>query len=283
MDLIDTHVHLMHPELFAYPWCAGNPALQRRFNLEDYRAAAAKAKGRAQIQAMLFMEADVPAAQQAAETEFFARMADKDRGDPPLLAVIAAAAPETADFPRQLARLAGDARVRGLRRVLHNVPDELAQTELFAENLRLLAKHELTFDLCVRPRQLAIMAELAGKCPQTQFVLDHAGAPDVAGGEAELWREGIRRLAAHANVACKFSGLGSLADKSKPLTAQIRPYFTHCLECFYPERVLWGSDWPVSPKLQEWVETTAELLGELSDHEQAAIGTGNAGRIYRLN
>ena len=98
-----------------------------------------------------------------------------------------------------------------------------------------------------------------------------------------VWREGIRRLATHSNVACKFSGLGSLADKSKPLTSQVRPFFTHCLECFYPERMLWGSDWPVSPKLQEWVETTAELLGELSDHEQAAIGTGNAGRIYRLN
>ena len=91
MDLIDTHVHLMHPELFAYPWCADNAALQRRFNLEDYRVAAAKAKGRAKIQAVMFMEADVPVAQQAAETEFFARLADKDRGDPPLLAVIASA------------------------------------------------------------------------------------------------------------------------------------------------------------------------------------------------
>lgn len=283
MELIDTHVHLMHPDLFTYAWCAGNPALQHRYNLEDYRAAAAKAKGRAKIQAVMFIEADVPAAQQEAETEFFARLADKDRGNPPLLAVVAAAWPESADFPRQLARLAGDARVRGLRRVLHNVPDELAQTGLFAENLRLLAKHELTFDLCVRPRHLAFIAELVGKCPQTQFVLDHAGAPDVAAGELDLWREGIRRLAARPNVACKFSGLENLADATRPLTPQVRPYFAHCLECFYPERMLWGTDWPVSADLKAWLNTTADLLGELSDHEQVAIGSGNAGRIYRLN
>lgn len=283
MELIDTHVHLLHPDQFNYEWCAGVPALQGRFGLDDYRMQAANAKGRVNVHSVIFMEADVPVAQQEAETNYFARMADKDRGKPSLIAVIAAAWPESPDFPRQLAKLAGDARVRGLRRVLHTQPDELSQTELFAENLRLLAKCELAFDLCVRPRHLPLVATLAERCPQTQFVLDHCGAPDVAAGELDSWREGIRALAARPNVACKFSGLGSLADPSKPLTPQVRPVFEHCLECFYPERMVWGSDWPVSPDLKTWCDTTADLLGELSDHEQAAIASGNANRIYRLN
>jgi predicted TIM-barrel fold metal-dependent hydrolase len=283
MELIDTHLHLLHPEKFSYPWCAGDPALQGRFSLEDYRAQAAKAQSRAHIQAVLFMEVDVPAEQQEAETDFFARMADKDRGKPPLLGIIAAARPESPEFSRQLARLAGDARIRGVRRVLHNLPDGIFQAPLFAENLRLLAKTELTFDLCVQPRQLPLIADLIEQCPQTQFVLDHCGRPDLAGGELDLWREGIRVLAARSNVVCKFSGLASLADAAKPLTPQVKPCFTHCLECFYPERMLWGSDWPVSADLQVWLDTTVELLGELSEHEQAAIGAGNAGRIYRLN
>jgi predicted TIM-barrel fold metal-dependent hydrolase len=283
MDLIDTHIHLLHPDRFTYAWCAGNPALQGRFGLEEYRAQAAKAKGRARVRGMMFMEADVPAEQQAAETEFFARLADKDRGTPPLIALIAGAAPESADFPNQLAQIGAEARVRGLRRVLHTQPDAVLQSSLLAENLRRLPAAGLAFDLCVRPRQLALVTALVTDCPQTQFVLDHCGAPDLAGGELDLWREGIRELAQRPNVACKFSGLGSLADATKPLTPQVQPVFAHCLDCFYPERMLWGSDWPVSADLKAWVETTVELLAPLSEHEQIAIGSGNIGRIYGMN
>lgn len=283
MDLTDTHVHLLHPDRFTYAWGADNPALQGRFGLEEYRAQAAKAKGRVRVRGMMFMEADVPAGQQAAETEFFARLADQDRGTPPLIALIAGAAPETADFPAQLARIGAEARVRGLRRVLHTQPDALLESALLAENLRRLPAAGLAFDLCVRPRQLEAVAALVSACPQTQFVLDHCGAPDVAGGALDAWREGIRLLAQRPNVACKFSGLGSLADPAQPLTPQVRPVFEHCLECFYPERLLWGSDWPVSADLKTWMETSGELLAPLSEHEQVAIGSGNVGRIYGMN
>lgn len=283
MDLIDTHIHLLHPDRFTYAWCAGNPALQGRFGLEEYRAQAAKAKGRARVRGMMFMEADVPAEQQAAETEFFARLADKDRGTPPLIALIAGAAPESADFPRQLAQIGTEARVRGFRRVLHTQPDAVLKSSLLAENLCRLPAAGLAFDLCVRPRQLALVTALVTACPQTQFVLDHCGAPDLAGGDLDGWREGIRELAQRPNVACKFSGLGSLADATKPLTPQVQPVFAHCLDCFYPERMLWGSDWPVSADLKAWVETTVELLSPLSEHEQIAIGSGNVGRIYGMN
>lgn len=283
MDLIDTHIHLLHPDRFTYPWTEGLAALQGRFGLEEYRAQAAKARGRARVRGMMFMEADVPVGQQAAETEFFARLADKDRGTPPLTALIAGAAPESADFPRQLAQIGAEARVRGLRRVLHTQPDAVLESPLLTENLRRLPAAGLAFDLCVRPRQLALVVALVTACPQTQFVLDHCGAPDLAGGGLDAWREGIRELAQRPNVACKFSGLGSLADPAKSLTAQVQPVFEHCLECFFPERILWGSDWPVSANLKAWVETTADLLAPLSEHEQVAIASGNVGRIYGMN
>lgn len=284
MDLIDTHVHLLHPERFTYAWCAGKPALQRRFSIEDYREAVGRVRSHVKVSALMFMEADVPAAEQMDQTEWSAQLANRDRGEPPLYAIVAGAAPELPGFAAQLDRIASEARVRGLRRVLHTQPDAVLESPVLVESLRLLAARELTFDLCVRPRQLALVTALVTQCPQTQFVLDHAAAPDIAGGgDFEAWREGIKQLAARPNVACKFSGLGSLADPKQPLAPQVRPYFAHCMECFYPERMLWGTDWPVSPNLQAWFEATAELLGELSPHEQAAIGTGNAGRIYRLN
>ncbi|MCF7689448.1 MAG: amidohydrolase family protein [Cephaloticoccus sp.] len=283
MDLIDTHVHLLHADLFTYDWCAGNVALAGNHTLDDYRVAVKTGPAGVKVSSLIFMEASVPPDQTELEAELFSRLANRARGTPAITAVIAGCRPESPGFPEQLATLALDARVRGLRRVLYTQPDEFLQSPLLAENLRRLSETGLTFDLCVRPKQLVLVADLIEACPQTQFVLDHAGAPDVKGGELELWQAGIRLVAARPNVACKFSGLGSLADPNQPLTAQVRRYFTHCLECFFPERMLWGSDWPVSADLAAWLDTTAELLGELQDFEQAAIGTGNANRIYRLN
>lgn len=284
MDLIDTHVHLLHPEYFTYDWCAGVAGLEgTTHSLDAYRRTVANGPAGLRVEALLYMEADVPVEQQATEAELFGRLADRDRATPALVGVIAGARPESEGFAAQLAECNSLARVRGLRRVLHTQPDEVLASPLLAENLRRLPESGLTFDLCIRPRQLPLVTALVSACPQTQFVLDHAGAPDVAGGDLAAWRAGITELAARPNVVCKFSGLGGLADAARPLTPQVRPVFEHCLASFYPERMLWGSDWPVSADLTAWLQTTAELLGELRDHEQAAIASGNANRVYRLN
>ena len=285
MELIDAHVHLLHPEQFSYAWCAAEPVLNRAFRIEDYRAAATQVPIGERVRAAVFMEADVPVIQQAAETEYFSRMADEDHGSLPLAAVIAGARPEAADFPAQLERLVGNPRVRGLRRVLHTMPDGLSQTPRFAENLRRLAGHRLTFDLCVRPHLLPAVSALVAACPETLFVLDHCGVPDIANGRLDPWRKDLRVLAERPNVVCKFSGLASVCDPSRAMTPQVRPYFELCLECFGPARMMWGSDWPLCNltfDLAAWVWTTSELLGELSETEQAAIAADTARRIYRL-
>jgi|UniRef100_UPI004049689A predicted TIM-barrel fold metal-dependent hydrolase len=283
IDLIDTHVHLLHADLFTYAWCEGNAALAGNHTLDDYRKALAAAPHDVRVQSIFYMEADVLPEERELEAELFSRLAGRDKASPTIIALVAGAQPESPEFPQQLQTLARDVRVRGVRRVLHTQADEVLTSPLLAENLRLLAERELVFDLCVRPRQMPLISALVEQCPQVQFVLDHAGAPDLAGGELDGWRDGIRALASRPNVACKFSGLGSLADPSKPLTEQVRPIFEHCLECFYPERMLWGSDWPVSADLASWLRTTAELFAGLQDYEQTAIGVSNANRIYRLN
>jgi len=87
------------------------------------------------------------------------------------------------------------------------------------------------------------------------------------------------------NILCKFSGLASVCDPARPMTPQVRPYFEHCLECFGPARMMWGSDWPLCNltfDLAAWVGTTMELLGELTESEQTTIATSTAQRIYRL-
>ena len=281
MELIDTHVHFLYPDRFSYAWCRGQPILDRAFRIEDYRAAAEGAP----VQAMVFMEADVPPSEQKAEMEFFSRLAAEDRESPPLAAIVAAAWPEAADFSAQVAQLASNGRVRGLRRVLHTMPDGLALTLPFVEHLGLLPQYGFSFSLCLRPRLIPAATELAARCPATEFILDHCGVPAVAAGELDPWRESVRRLAARPNVTCKFSGLASLCDPLRPMTPQVRPFFEHCLECFGPARMMWGSDWPLCNltfNLAAWLETTDDLLGDLSRDEQRTIASGTARRIYRL-
>ncbi|MEO6874863.1 MAG: amidohydrolase family protein [Opitutaceae bacterium] len=285
MELIDTHVHLLYPEKFTYAWGVAVPALNRPFPLAHYRAAASDPPRDMRVKSLMFLEADVPAAQQLAEVDFISRVAAKDRGELPIAAIIAGAWPESADFATQIEQLAGNGRVRGVRRVLHTMPDEFSSTLTFSENLRRLPELGLTFDLCLRPPLLPTVTALVARCPATQFVLDHAGVPDIAGGQLDPWRENLQKLAEQPNVVCKFSGLASCCDPAQPMTPQVRPYFDHCLKCFTPQRLMWGSDWPLCDltfDLPGWLRTTSELLCELSEDEQTAIGMGTAKRIYRL-
>ena len=285
MHLIDTHVHLLYPDRLSYAWCASQPALNRPFHVEDYRRAAAQAPAGVRIESAVFMEADVPETQQGAEVELFAGVANRANDNLPFTAMVAAAWPESPAFPAHIARLAREARICGVRRVLHTVPDGLSHSPLFAENLRLLPKYNLTFDLCLRPHLIPGAVTLATRCPETQFVVDHCGVPDIAAQELDPWRGDIRRIAALPNVVCKFSGLASVCDPRRPLTSQVRPFFEHCLECFSPQRLMWASDWPLCNltfDLAAWLQTTAELLDELSGTEQSEICRDTARRIYRL-
>ncbi len=272
--MIDTHLHLIYQDRLRYPWLAGAPKLDRDFPLQEYLAEA----DRLGIEAALHMEVDVVEEDQEAEAAFVAGIG------PPVIAAIAACRPEHADFPARLERIAANPFVRGLRRILHTSPDALAQAPLFAENLRRLAGHDLSFDLCVLARQLPIAIGLVRACPDVRFVLDHCGVPDVAARALDPWRDGITRLAALPNVACKISGIVAYAAADWT-TADLRPYVEHCIEAFGWDRVLWGSDWPVctlTADLTRWVGATHELTAGCSDGERERLLSLNARRIYRL-
>ena len=273
--IIDTHLHLIYQDRLRYPWLASTPKLDRDFRLEEYLA---EAQGLG-VEAALHMEVDVAAEDQAAETAFVTGLGA------PVIAAIAACRPESPDFAASLDRLAGNPAVRGLRRILHQSPDELGQSPLFAENLRRLTQHDLSFDLCVLARQLPIAIQLARACPDVRFVLDHCGVPDIEAQALDPWRERITQLAALPNVACKISGVVAYAGADWT-TADLRPYVEHCIQAFGWDRVVWGSDWPVctlTADLTRWVRATHELTSGCTEQERAQLLSLNAQRIYRLS
>ncbi len=275
MRIIDTHLHLVDRGRFRYPWLDALPALDRNWPLDLYRAEAAAAG----IDASLHMEVDVAEADQEAETAWAAGLS------PAVVGVVAAARPESRDFPAALDRLARSPAVRGLRRILHTSPDALGLTPLFAENLRRLPAYGLTFDLCVLARQLPVAATIARACPDTMFVLDHCGVPDVRARALDPWRADIAELAALPNVACKVSGIVAYADPGGWSVDDLRPYVEHVIGRFGWDRVVWGSDWPVctlTADLTRWVAATRTLVAGASADEQARLWHRNAQRLYRL-
>jgi predicted TIM-barrel fold metal-dependent hydrolase len=262
---------------FPCSWCNGIPALNRSFRLDQYLAAA-QGTG---IEKTVFVECDVDEPHSFAEAQFIQNLADKN---PLISGIIAAARPERADFPAQLDALLGLPKLRGIRRVLHVVPDEISQSARFAENIRRLAAHGLIFDLCVLARQLPLAMALVKKCPEVHFVLDHSGVPDVKGKTYNPWRAQIAELATQPNVACKISGLVAYAGENWQLD-DLRPWVEHAVASFGWERVLWGGDWPVctlTATLPQWVEASDKLFATATTTQREQVFYKNAERIYRI-
>jgi len=277
MDRIDTHQHLIYPNRFRYDWAAGIPALQGSFRLEEYRIAAEGCG----IRESIFMEVDVPEEQSNAEAAFFCSLAEDPANR--ISGVIAACRPEHSDFAAQLEATAHPLLV-GYRRVLHTQPDGLSATPLFRENVARIGKAGLTFDLCLLPRQLAAGAALIDACPDTRFILDHCGVPDIASGDLTFWRGQLHEISRRPNLACKISGI--IAYAAGEITADtLRPVVEHAIECFGWDRLVWGSDWPVcnlTRDLGTWTRLLDEILSGSSDDELARLHHRNAREIYRI-
>ncbi len=274
MRIVDTHLHLVYQDRFSYPWLEGAPALNRQWTAEAYFAEA-EALG---IEAALHMEVDVAEEHMLAETAFVTRL------HPRIVGGVAAARPERRDFPDHLQQLAEIPGLRGIRRVLHTMPDELSQTDRFVENIQRLANYKLPFDLCLRADQLPIGVRLVEQCPDVQFVLDHCGVPKVAEQELDPWRGYITVLAAHPNVAAKISGVVAYAGPDWTVET-LRPFVEHVIDSFGWHRVVWGSDHPVctlTADLTRWVNATKALIAGASTDEQAGLLHRNAERIYRI-
>jgi predicted TIM-barrel fold metal-dependent hydrolase len=270
--IIDTHLHLIEPDRFSYPWTAEEPGLQKTFDLNAYRREAA-ALG---IAAMLHMEVGVADEDVAAETAYVTALGDG------MIGAIAGCRPTRADFPAMAERLAANPRVKGLRHVFQGNP-AIYDAPLLAENLRRLAALGLSFDLCIYGPELPRAIALAADCPDVQFILDHCGKPGT--GPLDQWRRDITALARLPNVVCKFSGLPSYAAPADWTVEDLRPAAEHVIAAFGWDRLVWGSDWPVctlTGSLTRWVEATHALLAGASPDEKRRLFSANAQRVYRL-
>jgi predicted TIM-barrel fold metal-dependent hydrolase len=277
--IIDTHLHIVDQSALRYPWLAGAPALNRDFFYEEY----AREAKRGGISATLHMEVDVAPDDIEAETSYVSRKA-REPGSL-LRGGIAACRPEEAGFVDYLERVRETPFVKGFRRVLHVVRDDISEGALFRENVRRLAGTGLTFDLCVLPHQIPKAIALVDTAPDVQFVLDHCGVPDIKAGAEHPWREYMSEIARRPNVVGKISGVVAYADAESWTVETLRPYVEHTIEVFGWDRVVWGSDWPVCTLgggLSTWLAATHALIAGASAEEKAKLLSGNARRVWGL-
>lgn len=273
--IFDTHLHLIDRNRLSYPWLANVPQLDRDWDFSSYCQTAA----RLGITDVLHMEVDVAEADIDAETAFVAALMSIPGS--PMRGAISAARPESPGFAAWLEGV--DRRVvKGIRRVLHVVPDVVSQTLQFRESVRRLGAAGLPFDICMLERQLPLAAALIDACPDTTFVLDHCGVPDIAAGTFADWAAQVTELAHRPHLYAKLSGISAYGPADWSLET-MRPYVDHLISAFGVARVVWGSDSPVctlQSSLTEWVASTHALLVGLTPAEKASVLSGNARQLW---
>lgn len=272
---IDAHHHFWHYNTQDYGWISDEMAVLRR----DFLPADLKPElDRAGIDRVV----SVQARQCIEETEWLLKLAEENDFIAGVVGWLPIASPE---FPALLEKFAASPKLRAIRHVVQDEPDDrFILGEAFNRGIdRLLSTH-LVYDILIFERHLPYAIEFVKRHSEEQvFVLDHIAKPKIAAGEMQPWADNLRKLAAFPNVYCKLSGLVTEADIHNWTPDQLRPYVETVLDAFGPERVMFGSDWPVctcATNYSAWRGLVGEFISRLSENEQAQIMGETALKAY---
>ena len=289
LSIVDTHQHLWNLDQLRLPWLRPGGELTRDYTLADYE----KATRGLGITKAIYMEVAVAPEQKLTEAEHIITIC-RDTSNPTCAAVIGGLILENS-FKDYILRYKGNPYIKGIRHGLNN-PGQFENNRLI-QNLRLLGTLKMSFDLLVPPRLIGEAAKLVEQCGDTRFILDHCGNADPLAfdrnldwgrkpqHDADQWKRGIDILAKQMNVICKISGIIARVPKGKAAADVLAPIVNHCLDTFGPERVVYGSDWPVCTRgapLHVWTNLLHEIVRKRPIEEQHKLFWKNAHRFYRL-
>jgi L-fuconolactonase len=196
------------------------------------------------------------------------------------------------DAPDAIARLhqyldlPGAEYLKGIRDIAQDHPDPnyLAKPETIA-NVKKLGEFGITFDLLTKTPELPAAIKLVRACPDVQFVMDHISKPYIAKKEIEPWKSLMTELATFPNVLCKVSGLVTEANWNEWQVKDFKPYVEHVIEIFTPQRLMFGSDWPVANlggTYSQIVELAEALTSGLSPTESEFFWHKTAASAYGI-
>jgi L-fuconolactonase len=275
---IDAHQHFWHPGRGDYGWMpVDDPVLSRPYGPADLwpQLQAAGVEGTILVQA----------APTVAETEYMLGIAD---AVPWVLGVVGWVDFETPADLAQMKRLAGHPKFKGVRPMIQDLPDDgwmLRDDVQWA--FRALCDLGLRFDALGFPRHLGNFLTILKRYPTLPVVVDHCMKPQIrekSDAHFRLWADGMARIADETAAVVKFSALITEADADWTVE-DLRPYVDHVFRVFGPERVMWGSDWPVCRlrgEYADWRAAALSLTEGLDDVDRALIYGGTAAGFYGI-
>lgn len=275
---VDAHHHVWDLSVRDQDWIPQDSPLRRDFGVTDL---APQARAAGVDRTVLVQTVTV-----AEETPEFLELAASHELIAGVVGWTDLTRPDVADELARLRELTGGRHLKGIRHQVQGEPDPewLLRPDVL-RGLAAVAEAGLVYDLIVLAHQLPACAKAAAALPQLTFVLDHLGKPPIASGAREPWASDLRALAALPNTTAKLSGLVTEADPASWSIDDLRPYAETALDAFGPDRLMFGSDWPVCTDRTSYGEVlsaTRELTAGLSPTEHAQLFETTATRVYGL-
>ncbi|WNV81946.1 amidohydrolase family protein [Umezawaea sp. Da 62-37] len=278
--IVDAHHHLWDLGVRDQGWITDPPmgVIRRSFSVGDLEPLAAAAGVSKTVVVQTVTE--------AGETPELLAVAEGSELVGAVVGWVDLTAPDVADVLAGLSGGHGGGWLRGIRHQVQGEPDPewLCRGDV-RRGLVEVGRAGLVYELLTVPGQLPAACRTVAALPDVRFVVDHCSKPPVASGELGEWAELIRSLAEYENVFCKVSGLVTEADWANWTVADLRPYFEVVLDAFGPERLMFGSDWPVCLLAAGYADVfgaVGELTGGLSEVERDAVFGGTAVGVYGL-
>lgn len=278
--IIDAHVHLCNVSELKYSWTKDAPQLGRNVSPADLK----KAAGPVAIEKFVFIEVDVDHPYELTEAAWIESL----RPSTPELGAMVASLPleQGASIEEDIISLKRHSLLRGIRRLIQKEADPtFCLQPRFIEGLKLLARHDLSFDICIYHHQLPSVIKMVGQCPEVRFVLDHIAKPGIKAGLFEPWAAQLRELARFPNVSCKISGVITEADHTSWTRDEVKPYIAHAIDCFGFDRAMFGSDWHVQElagTYRGWIEVVDWVVAGASAEEKRKLFRETAKKAYRI-
>jgi L-fuconolactonase len=274
--IVDSHQHFWQVGRFAYPWMTDDVEVL----CQDYLPRALEPiLRRCGVEKTILVQAS----NSVEETRWLLNLSDQY---PFIAGVVGWVDLSGREVGHQLSEFIAHPKFKGVRHLVESEPadDWLIQPEVI-NGLRRVASYNLSYDLLVHTRHLKHVRTVAESCPELSLVVDHLAKPPIANGEISDWAGAIKEVAANPNVSCKLSGLVTEASWTNWRIEDLKRFVDTALECFGPQRLMFGSDWPVCLRAASYdrvLEAFQSLLADLNEQERRCIFSGNATEFYRL-
>jgi L-fuconolactonase len=273
---IDSHQHFWRYDPVREAWITDAMAVLQRDFLPEDLAAELTANG---IDASIAVQAD----QSETETMFLLDLAEANN---PIVGVVGWIDLLSSRLPERLEHFSHFPKLRGFRHIAQAEPDDrFLIREDFVSGVAQLRQFGFTYDILVYPKQLPAAIELVTHFPEQRFVIDHCAKPEIKAGKTEPWATQMGKIAQHKNVFCKVSGLATEAHWKGWKADDFKPYLDIVFDAFGPDRLMFGSDWPVcllAATYRQVKQLIEDYVRDFSQADKKKIFGGNAARFYNL-